>query len=488
MRTLWWLSLMAAAPGAAHQRPAAVLDLATRAGVEAVNGQWRYTEARIADGRAVAEDKAWRKITPESLEERRGPGQASFAWYELELTMPARAGAFETRGTTAVFEIVVDDYAEVWVNGHLPAVLGETGGPVIAGYNAPNRVVLSRAVTPGEKFKVGVFAINGPVSANPENRIWVRSATLDFYSEYGGGEPVPFTHEGLDDVIGADATLERLANGFTFTEGPAWHPDGYLLFSDPNENRIYRWSENDGVSVHRTKSGYAGADIGEYSQPGSNGLALDAQGRLTIAEHGRRRIVRIEPKGQVTVLADRFEGKRLNSPNDLVYKSDGALYFTDPPFGLPKVFDDARKELPYSGVFRWKDGQVELMAKELTGPNGIAFSPDERFLYVTNWDEKRKVIRRYPVQDDGRLGEGEDFFSMQDAPEAEALDGLKVDEAGRLFASGPGGVWVISPAGELLGRLRGPELPANLAWGPGKRSLYLTARTGLYRLRFGMQR
>src|SRR6185369_14234742 len=168
-----------------------------------------------------------------------------------------------------------------------------------------------------------------------------------------------------------------------------WVPDGSLLFSDPNANTIYRWTPDGQVSVFRTKSGYAGADVAEYGQPGSNGITLDSEGRVTIDQHGNRRVIRIEKTGAVTVLADRYDGKRLNSPNDLVYRSDGALFFTVPPFGLPKAFDDRRKELPFSGVYAVRDGVVSLVTKELSGPNGIAFSPDERYLYVGNWDDKK---------------------------------------------------------------------------------------------------
>jgi gluconolactonase len=225
-------------------------------------------------------------------------------------------------------------------------------------------------------------------------------------------------------------------------------------------------------------------DIGEYTQPGSNGLAIDSDGRLTIAEHGNRRVTRIEKTGVVTVLADRYEGKRLNSPNDLVYKSDGTLYFTDPPFGLPRTYDDPRKELAYSGVFRWSQGELRLVANDLRGPNGLAFSPDEKYLYVTNWDVSRKVVMRYAVAPDGTLGEGVEFFDMTNATGEEALDGIKVDRDGNLFVSGPGGVWILSAGGRHLGTIRAPELPANLAWGDADgRTLYLTARTGLYRIR-----
>jgi len=218
----------------------------------------------------------------------------------------------------------------------------------------------------------------------------------------------------------------KLAEGFKFTEGPVWNRNGgYLLFSDPNNNTIYKYSPdgNGQLTVFREKSGYEGADIAEYGQPGSNGLTLDREGRLTINQHGNRRVVRLERDGTLTVLADKFEGKRLNSPNDLVYRSDGTLYFTDPPFGLPKFFDDRRKELSFSGVFAVKDGNLKLVTKDFTGPNGIAFSPDEKYLYVSDWDEKKKVVMRYDVQPDGSVSNGKIFFDMTSALGEDALEG-----------------------------------------------------------------
>jgi gluconolactonase len=198
-------------------------------------------------------------------------------------------------------------------------------------------------------------------------------------------------------------------------------------------------------------------------------------------------VTRLEKDGRLTVLADRYEGKRLNSPNDLVHKSDGSLYFTDPPFGLPKFYDDPRKELPYSGVFRLAGGTLQLVSKDLIGPNGLAFSPDEKYLYVDNWDVKKKVVMRYEVNSDGTLSNGRIFFDMTGAPGEEALDGLKVDQRGNLYVSGPGGLWIISSEGKHLGTIKAPKLPANFAWGDEDgRTLYMTARTGLYRMRLNI--
>jgi gluconolactonase len=430
-------------------------------------------------------------IDPATLEQRRSTGKICFNWYRINVTIPERIGAFDPSGSTVAFEVVIDDYAEVWVDGKLPVVLGQTGGQVIKGYNAPNRVILGRGIKPGQRIQLAIFGINGPISTSPENFIWIKSATLDFYKPVqssGRSEGMVVKRDpGLEAIVPANARIEKIAGGFQFTEGPVWHPDGYLLFSDPNNNVIYRWAPEGQVTVYRTKSGYKGLDIGEYQQPGSNGLTLDRDGRLTINEHGNRRVTRLEKNGVLTVLADRYEGKRLNSPNDLVYRSDGALYFTDPPFGLPKVYDDPRKELPFSGVFCLCQGKLRLVSKDLLGPNGLAFSPDEKFLYVDNWDLKKKVIMRYEVNSDGMLSKGKVFFDMTGAPGEEALDGMKVDQSGNLYVSGPGGVWILSPQGKHLGMIQPTELPANMAWGDEDgRTLYMTARTSLYRIRLNI--
>lgn len=524
-----------AGPEASPAVPDAVVDLRTAVGVALVQGQWRYTDARIIDanhhspgpdntptgasvkthdihpriGTADFDAASWQPIPANDLESRRTNGRLSFAWYRLDIILPERIGNFDTRGSTAVFEITVDDYAEIWVDGALPQVLGQSGGQLVGGWNTPSRVTIATDAVPGQHIQLAIFAANGPLSDPPPNYIWVRSATLDFYKPGRAwvNSPSPAATEitrldpALDSIIAPGTKAEKLADGFSFTEGPVWVPQlpagntyggggrgGYLLFSDPNKNVIHRWNPCDGqVSVFRTKSGYTGVggpNIGEYRQPGSNGLTLSPDGRLTICEHGNRRVTRLEPNGSITVLADRYEGKRLNSPNDLVYRSDGVLYFTDPPFGLPQVYDDPGKELPYSGVYCLYNGSLKLVSTDLKGPNGLAFSPDEKYLYVANWDERKKVILRYEVGPDGALSSAHTFVDLSNVPGEICFDGLKVDRAGNVYASAPGGVRIFSARGTHLGTISPPELPANFTFGDADgRSLYMTARTGLYRLR-----
>jgi gluconolactonase len=288
----------------------------------------------------------------------------------------------------------------------------------------------------------------------------------------------------LDAIVPPNPKVYKLAEGFKFIEGPVWVNEGYLLFSDPNSNRIYKYEADAArLSVYKEHSGYSGADVAQYGQPGSNGLTLDPQGRLTINEHGNHRVTRVEKDGHLVVLADSYRGKRLNSPNDLVYKSDGSLYFTDPPFGLPQFFDDPRKELPFSGIYRWKHGQLDLLAAELTGPNGIALSPDEKYLYVGDWDENKKIVMRYALDEDGKLTDGQVFYDMTNAPGEDAIDGVKVDQQGNVYVSGPGGLWILSPEGKHLGTIRPPKHPHNFAWGDADgKTLYMTARNALYRM------
>ena len=507
-------------------KPQAVADLKTIEGAALVNAGWYVQPAHIVDAdfklpgaaandvlmlyptgaavkthgihpqiNAVDFDKNFMAIKPTSLEMREGTGLVSMAWYKVELTLPEKIGSLDIKGTTAVFEIVVDDYSEIWVNGKQMHGFGQTGNGVIAGYNTRNRVVLTDNAKPGDHFSIAVLGINGPLGMIPDNYIWVRNAVVDFYKEGIPGNAswkdigkIYVLDESLNTIIPPGAKIEKVADGFSFTEGPVWHPDGYLLFSDPNTNTIYRYNpQNHNVTVYMSHSGYTGPDIGEYGQPGSNGLTIDKEGRLIIDQHGNRRVIRIEKKGPVTVLADKIDGKKFNSPNDIVYKSDGTVYFTDPPYGLPAFFDDKRKELGYSGVFMIKDGKVQVVSKDLGGPNGIAFSPDEKYLYVTNWDIRdihhTKTLWRYEVNTDGTLKSGKIFFDWNFTEDEEALDGIKVDKQGNLFVSAPGGVWILSANGKLLGKIVTPERPANMAWGDDGKTLYLTAHSSLYKIR-----
>lgn len=507
-------------------KPDAIVDLKTKEGVNYVKGEWRYSDAKIIDkdfnapgaspednhalyptGKAIKthdifpkagakdfDDGAWEKVDATSLEARRGTGLLSFSWYRINITLPEKLGKFHVEGSTVVFEIVMDDYAEIVVDGQLQKYPGHAGGNVAKGWNARNRVVLTNQAKAGQKIQIAVLGINGPIADLPENYVWVRSATLDFYKSFPKNEEwqnlgeVVKIDNALDNIVAPGTKLERVAKGFEFTEGPAWHPEGYLVFSDPNTNVIYAYKpENGNVEIYRTKSGYAGINIGEYHQPGSNGLTFDKEGRLTICQHGERRVVRIEKKGPVTVLADSYQGKKLNSPNDLVYRSDGVLFFTDPPYGLPMAFNDPRKQTSFSGVYAVVNNQVKLLTTDLKGPNGIAFSPDEKYLYVSNWDitdiHNTKVIMRYDVAADGTLTNGKVFFDMNKTDGEDALDGLKVDVDGNVFCSGPDGIWVISPAGKYLGRIRTPEHAANMAWGEDGHTMFITASSGLYKIR-----
>lgn len=502
----------------ANRKPEATIDLATQEGAQLVKCEWRYSDTKIVQvdfktagtdgqptgpankaydftphaGGADFDDSKWEVINPTTLDNRRSAGRLAFNWYRIKITVPERIGNFDPAGSTLVFATSIDDYAEIWVDGELPRAMGQSGGSVIKGWNAENRLVVGRDIKPGQKIQLAIFGINGPLSNPPTNYIYLRYAKLEFHKV--PGEPVAVTPQevnvevvrvapAIDSIVPPNPKIFKLGEGFQFTEGPIWMKNGDFLFSDPNANKIYKYAANETLSVFKNNSGYAGSDIAEYGQPGSNGLTLDPQGRLTINEHGNRRVTRVEKDGTLTVLADRYEGKRLNSPNDLVYRSDGTLFFTDPPFGLPKFHDDPRKELPFSGVFALYKGQLKLVTTDLKGPNGIAFSPDEKYLYVGNWDPEKKIVMRYQVNPDATLSNGKVFFDMTSAPGEDAIDGIKVDQQGNLYVSGPGGLWIISPAAKHLGTIIAPKHPHNLAWGgeDGK-TLYLTAQSALYRM------
>jgi gluconolactonase len=299
----------------------------------------------------------------------------------------------------------------------------------------------------------------------------------------------------LDEIVPYDSHVEMVAGNFGFLEGPVWvRKGGFLLFSDIPANVIYKFSPSDGkVSVALAYSGFSGRDSSGVGMQmsngqalvillGSNGITLDGQGRTVYCAHGDHQIVRVEPDGRRTVLASQFEGKRLNSPNDLVFKSDGSLYFTDPPAGLRDGDKDSKKELPFNGVFLLKNGKLQLLLKDMALPNGLAFTPDEKFLYVN--DSVKKTIMRYEVLPDDTLGNGQLFIDMNPDKGPGVPDGMKVDQKGNVYCTGPGGVWILSPEGAHIGTILTTELPANLAFGDSdNKTLYLAARTGLYRIR-----
>ncbi len=286
-------------------------------------------------------------------------------------------------------------------------------------------------------------------------------------------------------LVPEDAAVALIAAGFAFTEGPVWNGD-HLLFSDIPNNRIVRWRqlpEGPEVTTFRYPSGFPLGQPTKVEQMGSNGLTLDRRGRLLACEHGNRRVTRTEPDGSVIALADRYEGKRLNSPNDIVCRSDGRIYFTDPPYGL--VDRTEGKELAFQGVFRIDpDGSLHLVADDFERPNGLAFAPDERTLYID--DGGRRHIRGFDVDDGGNLSHGRVFADLAHPDEGNP-DGMKVDVEGNVYCAAAGGTWVLNSAGAVLGRIITPDRPANVGWGGSDwRTLFITARPSVYRLRVGV--
>lgn len=303
----------------------------------------------------------------------------------------------------------------------------------------------------------------------------------------------------IDAIVPADVKDEKVAGGYKWTEGPVWIHAGYLLFAEIPSNTIYKWVPGSSATIFMRPSGWSEATPFTGPEPGSNGMTLDARGRLTVAGHARRNVWRLEtmdPHGQITVLADSYEGKRLNSPNDLVYKRDGALYFTDPPYGLPTQSDnDPKRELKVNGVYRL-DGalshapgappahdKLRLLISDLPRPNGIAFSPDEKYLYVNCSDDKKKIWMRYEVSADGSVAHGKLIADATSDPRVGAPDGMKVDTKGNIYSTGPGGVWIFSPELKHIGTIDMPERTGNLAWGGSDgKTLFVMASSSVYRI------
>jgi gluconolactonase len=353
-----------------------------------------------------------------------------------------------------------------------------------------------------------IIGFNIALNTGPHTGLNAAVRKLSLHSYFSGSGPAlpavgsktPLNVERLDpsvaEIIPANATLERVATGFTWTEGPVWiRSGGYLLFADIPSNSIRKLTPDGKVSIFLQPSGYQGSAPYGGPEPGSNGMTLDVRGRLTVAGHARRTVWRLEtldPKGQITVLADSYQGKKFNSPNDLAYKSDGSLYFTDPPYGLPRNRDI--KEMQINGVYRipkafyQKPGappandQIQLLIKDLPRPNGIAFSPDEKYLYVNN-SEPQKIWMRYRVNPDGSLTEGKVFFDASSDKRTGAPDGMKVDVKGNVYSAGPAGVWIFSPEGKHLATIDIPERVGNLTFGGAESTtLYIMGSSSLYRV------
>lgn len=293
----------------------------------------------------------------------------------------------------------------------------------------------------------------------------------------------------LDALIPKDAKIEVLAGGFKWTEGPVWDKKGNaLLFTDIPNNRVVRWSAKDGVSDFLKPSGYTGKADFKGAEPGANGLAYDKNGDLILCQHGDRRIARLKGDKTFETIVDKFEGKRFNSPNDLVFAKNGDMYFTDPPYGLPGQMKDPAKELEYQGVYRLgADGKLALLTKEMTRPNGIALSPDEKTLYVANSDPDKAIWMAFPIGADGKLGAGklvhDATADVKASPNKGLPDGLKVDAKGNIFATAINGVYVFSPDHTLLGRIVTNDKTANCAWGDDGTVLYLATNDKLTRVK-----
>lgn len=301
-------------------------------------------------------------------------------------------------------------------------------------------------------------------------------------SETHGVGSIDRLDPAFDALVPKDAVIEKVAGGFQFTEGPLWRPDGVLWFSDVTGNVVRSVTPAGAAKVLIEKAGgESNAPAGSFIGP--NGMIADKDGFVLLCQHTNRRIVRVGKDLTVTPYLEKFEGKRFNSPNDLVYRSDGTLYFTDPPYGLLKQDDDPAKELNFNGVYRYANGKLTAEIKDLNRPNGIALSPDGKTLYVGNSDEKKRIWMRYDVAADGSVANGKLFADVTAEKEAGVPDGFKVDSQGNLWASGPAGIWVFSPEGKHLGTLKTPEVPANCNWGDDGKSLYITANTSIYRIK-----
>lgn len=297
----------------------------------------------------------------------------------------------------------------------------------------------------------------------------------------------------LNELIGENATIEVLDSGYAWTEGPIWiQSQKMLLFSDVEKNTIYKWTEDKGAEVYLTPSGYTGTETYPTLEPGSNGLTLDNEGRLVLCQHGDRRVARLDapfdkPTPSYVSLANNFNGKKFNSPNDVRFRSNGDFFFTDPPYGMPgREKDSVYRELPFHGVYKVsKDGKVTLLVDTVSRPNGISLTPDEKTLVVANSDPAKPLWYAFDLTDSDSLTNARVLFDTRsEQPVGEGLpDGLKIDSKGNIFASGPGGIWIFNKDGKLIGRIRLPERAANCAFADNEKTLFITADMYLLRVK-----
>jgi gluconolactonase len=322
-------------------------------------------------------------------------------------------------------------------------------------------------------------------------------------AQSAGDKAVQRLDPALDALVSPDAKVELVKGGFGFTEGPVWMQEGksgFLLFTDIPGAVVWKLTPDGKASVYLDHTGYNGPEVWrwggiqnngfertdprfeEFAMIGADGLTVDRQGRLILATFAGRSLMRVEKNGKRTVLADRYEGKRFGGPNDVVVKSDGAIYFTDTFGSFRRRDKDPRKELDFTGVYRWKDGKLSLVAKDMPMVNGLAFSPGEKYLYVNG--SRDSYVNRYDVLPDGSLANGKLFIDLSKDPVRGITDGLRVDTKGNLYETGPGGVWIISPEGKHLGTIGAPEQATNVGFGDAdKKTLYIAARTGIYKIR-----
>jgi gluconolactonase len=462
-------SLFAAGPtdGMPHGAPAAVIDLGTEEGVRAVHGQWRYSPVKIIDsefggesvydytphaGVAGFDDSRWLALKPGEI--RRGhAGRMSFVWYRIKITIPERVGDADPTGMTAVLETLVDDYGEIWVDGELPRWQGLVGGAVVAGFLTPNRLVLARNVKPGRVIEIAIFVMNGPISNVPPNRANMHTAKLQFYRTApgpvallpGGYNPdVERQDKAVDRIFIDNLKLIKLADGFSLAAKPAWDSGGVLLFDS------YRYAPNNVCTVPIAAQSGVKTDLSPDGRlQGARAVAVDPQGRLTLAvEH---RVLRIEPDGKSTVLAEQ-------AARDLVYRSDGTLYF-----------------VTADKIFSWREGKSR--AVDQPEPRALSLSPNEKQLYITT----RAGVARFDANPDGTLSNGKVMARV------ESPGGIQVDLEGNLYVAGPDGLHVLSSDGKPLGTMLTGKKAHHLAWGDADaKTLYLTSTEALYCVRLGV--